>query len=189
MGVPVPHIALSLSGCLSKRNPARAARGEARGHRSVLAQKPLLMYRLLFLVLEVTSVWCVSPDRGLSPMCLRCCGYIPVEFRSMALRCGHAGHRRAHNTMTVALCVVCASPRGVCVHRRRACPHRNDVGPWCTAGANCVATALGTMVLRGCVCVCGNRGRRTHNGYPEDRGGLWVRVRFGRSSCICVSLR
>ena len=82
--------------------------------------------------------------------------------------------------MALALCVVCALPLGVGVDRRRACPHRRDVGPWCTAGANGVATVLGTMVVRG--CVCGNRGRRTHNGYPEDRGGLGVRVRFGCTS-------
>ena len=40
--------------------------------------------------------------------------------------------------MAMALCIVCASPRGVVVDRRRACPHRRDVGPlvhsrcqWC----------------------------------------------------------
>ena len=37
------------------------------------------------------------------------------------------------------------------------------VGLWC-------ATVLGTMVLR--CCVCGNRGRRAHNGHPEDLRGL-----------------
>ena len=61
---------------------------------------------------------------------------------------------RAHSTMAVALCVVCASPLGVGVDRRRACPHRRDVGPWCTAGVTGVAASLGTMVLRLCVCVC-----------------------------------
>ena len=44
MGVRSPHLALSLSGCLSKRTPARATRGEARGHRSGLAQNALSMY-------------------------------------------------------------------------------------------------------------------------------------------------
>ena len=41
MGVPLPHLVLPLSGCLSRQ-------GEARGHRSVLAQNPLLMHPLLF---------------------------------------------------------------------------------------------------------------------------------------------
>ena len=49
--------------------------------------------------------------------------------------------------MALALCVVCASPRGVGVDRRRACrPHRRDVGAWWTAGVNGGATFLGTMV-------------------------------------------
>ena len=55
--------------------------------------------------------------------------------------------------MGLVLCVVCASPIGVGVDRRRACPHRRDVGPWWTADVNGVATVVGTMVLRGCVCV------------------------------------
>ena len=46
MGVPLPHLALPLSGCLIRRTPTRATRGEARGHRSALAQNPLLMYPL-----------------------------------------------------------------------------------------------------------------------------------------------
>ena len=48
MGVPLPHLVLPLSGCLSRRTPTRATRGEARGHRSVLAQNHLLMHPLLF---------------------------------------------------------------------------------------------------------------------------------------------
>ena len=39
-----------------------------------------------------------------------------------------------------------------------------------------------------CEVVCGNRGRRTHNGYPRRPGRVWwMRVRFGGSSwCSCV---
>ena len=48
MGVLLPHLVLPLSGCLSRRTPTRATRGEARGHRSVLAQNPLFMHPLLF---------------------------------------------------------------------------------------------------------------------------------------------
>ena len=40
MGVPLPHLVLP--------TPTRATRGEARGHRSALAQNSLLMYPLLF---------------------------------------------------------------------------------------------------------------------------------------------
>ena len=59
MGVPLPHLVLPLSGCLSRRTPTRATRGEARGHRSVLAQNSLLMYPSLFLPSDRSSVWCV----------------------------------------------------------------------------------------------------------------------------------
>ena len=48
MGVPLPHLVLPLSGCLSRRTPTRATRGDARGHRSVLAQNPLFMHPILF---------------------------------------------------------------------------------------------------------------------------------------------
>ena len=61
-----------------------------------------------------------------------------------------------HTARLLWLCVcVCWSSiaGGVGVDRRRACPHRRDVGPWCTACVNGVATVLGTLVLRGCVCV------------------------------------
>ena len=48
MGVPLPHLVLPLSGCLSRRTPTRATRDDARGHRSALAQNSLLMCPLLF---------------------------------------------------------------------------------------------------------------------------------------------
>ena len=59
MGVPLPHLVLSLSGCLSRRTPTRATRGEARGHRSVLAQNPLLTHPFFFISLDLSSIWCV----------------------------------------------------------------------------------------------------------------------------------
>ena len=73
--------------------------------------------------------------------------------------------------MALALCVVCALPVGVGVDRRRTCPHRRDVGPWCTVGVNGAATVYGTMVLRGCVCVAIAVVAPTMV-TPEDRGGL-----------------
>ena len=80
MGVPLPHLVLPLSGCLNRRTPTKATRSEARGHRSVLAQNPLLMHPLLFsfLGLVVGSV-CPREMVEWSPMCLRCCGYTPCR--------------------------------------------------------------------------------------------------------------
>ena len=47
----------------------------------------------------------------------------------MALLCGHVGRRRAPSTVGPGCVgVVCASRRDVGVDRRRACPHRRDVG-------------------------------------------------------------
>ena len=98
----------------------------------------------------------------------------PAWCRPMVLLCGHVGRRRAHSTMALALCVVCASPLGVGVDRRRACPHRRDVGPWYTAGANGGATLLGAMVpARLCVSTAVVGPTMVT---PEGRGGLGVRV-------------
>ena len=89
--------------------------------------------------------------------------------------------------MALALCVVCASPRGVGVDRRRACPHRRDVVAvvhsmcqWCRdpLGHNGYAR----------LCVCRNRGRRVHNGYTRGSGrvgGMRVRC-VGVPWCIWV---
>ena len=162
MGVPYLH--------LVSPTPTRATRGEARGHRSVFAQNPLFMHPPVPFLWNYRRSGVSSPYGELVSMCLRCCGCSPAWFRQMALLCGHVGHRRAHSTMALALCVVCESRLGVGVDRRRACPHRRDVGPWSTAGANGVSTLLGTMVLRG--YVCRNRGRRAHIGYPRLSGGL-----------------
>ena len=70
MGVPLPHLVLPLSGCLSRHTPTRATRGEARGHRSVLAQNSLLMYPLLFLPLDWSSARCVLARWWTGPHCL-----------------------------------------------------------------------------------------------------------------------
>ena len=59
MGVPLPHLVLPLSGCLGRRTPTRATRGEARGHRPVLAQNMLFMPPFFFLSLDLSSIWCV----------------------------------------------------------------------------------------------------------------------------------
>ena len=111
MGVPLPHLVLPLSGCLSRHTSARATRGEARGHRSALAQNSLLMYPLLFPSFGlVVGLVCPRHMVDWCPLCLRCCGCIPAWCCTMALHCGHVGRRRAHSTMALVLCLVCASP-------------------------------------------------------------------------------
>ena len=110
MGVPLPHLVLPLSGCLSRRTPARATRGKARGHRSVLAQNPLMMHPLLFLLLDLSSVWCALATWWIGPnvialLWLHSC---LVSFdRATLWTCGSL---TAHSAMALALCVVCASP-------------------------------------------------------------------------------
>ena len=91
MGVPLPHLVLPLPGCLSRRTPTKAKRGDARGHKPALAQNPLLKHPFCFFRWTGRRPGVSSPDGGLAPLCLRCCGYIPVGCRSIALLCGHVG--------------------------------------------------------------------------------------------------
>ena len=51
-----------------------------------------------------------------------------------------------------SVCCLCIA-LGVGVDRRRACPHRRDVGSWCIAGVNDVATVLEQWFCE-VVCVC-----------------------------------
>ena len=118
-------------------------------------------------------------------MCLRCCGCTLPGFTrwryfvDMWVAEGHTAR------WPLALCAVCASRRCAGVDRRRACPHRRDVGPWYTAGVNGVATVVGTMVLRGCVCVWQSR-----SSDPQSIGSVKfgkMKVRFGGSPWrMCV---
>ena len=171
MGVPLPHLVLPLSGCLSGRTPTRATRGEARGHRSVLAQNPLLMHPSFFLSLDLSSVCCVLARWwiGLGVFALLWVHSCLVSPDGVTLwTCGSPKGTQHDGPGSVwCLCIAL----GVGVDRRRACPHRRDVRPWCTAGANGVATVLGTMVLRGCVCVAVAVAGPTMV-TPDDRGGL-----------------
>ena len=115
----MPHLVLPLSGCLNRRTPTRATRGEARGHRSVLAHNLLLTYPPFFFSLWACRLSGVSPtDGGLAQMCLLCCGSIPAGCRSIASLCGHVGRRRAHSAIVRVVCVCClfiASRCGVAV--------------------------------------------------------------------------
>ena len=121
MGVPLPHLVLPLSGRLSRHTPARATRGEARGHRSALARNSLLMYPLLF------------PSFGLV-VGLVCPRHMVDWPNVFALLCRDVG------------------------------------GAWYTAGANCGATVLGTMVpARLCVSIAVVQPTLVT---PDGRGGL-----------------
>ena len=94
----MPHLVLPLSGCLSRRTPTRATRGEARGHRSALAQNSLLMLPPSFSFLWTCRRSGVSsPHGGLPPMCLRCCAPIVMPLPSLGhRRCCVAGLARGH---------------------------------------------------------------------------------------------
>ena len=95
MGVPLLHLVLP-----------RATRGEARGHRSALAQNPLLMPPFFSFLWACRRSGVSSPHGGLVPLCFRCCGCFPVWFRSVAFPYGHVGRRRTHCTMTLVVCVL-----------------------------------------------------------------------------------
>ena len=90
------------------------------------------------------------------------------------------------STMALALCVVCASPRDVGADRRRACPHRRDVGPLVHSRCQWWCDPLGNN--GSCEVVCVNRGRSTHIGYPRWSGRVGrVRVRsFDIPWWVCV---
>ena len=107
-----------VSPCLTSCCLCRATRGEARGHRSGLAQNSLLMYPSFFLPLDWSSVCCVLALWWTGPHCLcaAVAAFLPGFVRSRFL-----------------------------------------MDMWVAEGH--------TARLRG--CVCGNRGRRAHHGYPR----------------------
>ena len=91
--------------------------------------------------------------------------------------------------MTLTVCVVCASPRGVGVDRRRACPHRRDVGSWYTARCQWCRDRLGHNGPASlCVCVAIAVVGPTMV-IPQDRGKLVMIARFGCTFGVFVSLR
>ena len=128
MGVPLPHLVLPLSGCLSRHTPTRATRGEARGHRSVLAQNPFVdAPPFFFFPCTCRRSGVSSPDGGLVP-------------NVIALL-------RLHS------CLV--SPDGFTLWTCGSPKDSQHDGP----GSVC--------------CLCGNRGRRAHNGFPLRIGEAW----------------
>ena len=166
MGVPLPHLVLPLSGCLSRRTPTRATRGKARGHRSVLAQNSLFIHPSFFLSLDLSSVWCVlamwwSGPNVVALLWLHSC---LVSSDGVTLwTCGSpTGTQHDGLGSVCCLCIAlrcgCRPASGMSTPSRcRALVHSRC--QWCRdrIGQNGFAR----------LCVCGNRGRRAHNGYPR----------------------
>ena len=152
MGVPLPHLVLPLSGCLSRRTPTRATRGEARGHRSVLAQNPLFMNPFFFIYLDLSSAWCVLAKWWNGPQCV---GAAVAAFLPGVVRSHHFVDMwvaEGHTARWPWICVLFVHRLAVLVKTGAGHVHTVAMsGSWCTAGVNGVATLSGTMVLRGCV--------------------------------------
>ena len=161
MGVPLHHLVLPVSGCLSRRTPTRATRGEARGHRSVLAQNSLFMppppsFSVLW---TCRRPGVFSPYGGLDPMWLRCCGSIPAWFRRSRYFV-YLWVAEGHTARWPWLCVLfvhrprcgCRPASGMSTPSRcRPLVHSKRQG-WCyPLGKN-----------GSCEVVSVNRGRRTH---------------------------
>ena len=152
MGVPSPHIVLPLSGCLSRRTPTRATRGEARGHRSVFAQNPLLMYPLLFVSWGWMSAWCALARWWTGPHCV--CAAV-VTFLSGVVRwcpfaCMWVDEKTTARLLWLCVCVLFVP--SIAVWASAAVGHVHTVamsgfGP--QPDITGVAPLMGTLALRG----------------------------------------
>ena len=112
-----------------------------------------------------------SPDGGLVPIVFALLWVHPCRAsadRATLWTCGSPKGTQ-HDGPGSVCCLYIAL--GVGVDRRRACPHRRDVGSWCMAGAMMSRQSWEQWFCE-VVCVCGNRGRRAHIGHPDGRGGL-----------------
>ena len=178
MGVPLPHLVLPLSGCLGRRTPARATRGEAMGHRSVLAQNSLFMPPpLLFLSLGLSSIWCVLARwwNGTNVFALLWLQSGLVSFDRVSFwTCGSPTDTQHDDPG----CIFC-----LCIASRCGC--RPASGMSTPSRCRALVHSQMSMVLRPawtqwcCEVVRDNRGRRGHNGYPSGSGRLGGRrVRF-----------
>ena len=170
MGVPLPHLVLPLSGCLIRRTLARATRCEAREHKSVLAHNPLFMCPPFPSFGLVVGLVCRRHMVDWS----QCVCAAVVAFLSGVVRLRYVVDiwvADGHTARWPWLCVLsvhrprcgCRPVSGMSTPSRcRGLAHSRF--HWCRGllGHNGSATM--------CVCVCGNRGRRTHNGYPRGSG-------------------
>ena len=151
MDVPLPHLVLPLPGCLSRRTPTRATRGEARGHRSVLAQNPLLMYPFFFVRVDLSSVWCVLAIWWTGPnvvalLWLHSC--LVSSDRVTLWTCGSPKGTQ-HDGPGPVCCLRIASWRGCRPASGMPTPSRC----WTLVHSRCqwCRHRVGTIVLRSCV--------------------------------------
>ena len=172
----MPHLVLPLSGCLSRRTPTRATRGEARGHRSVLSQKPLLMYPLLFAFFGlVVGLVCPRHMAGWSQcVCAAVAAFLPGfdRWRYVVDMWVAEGHTHDGHGSLCCLCIAsrcgCRPASGLLTQSRcRALVHRRC--QWCRdrLGHNGLA--------RLCVCVWQSR----------SSGPQWLSPRVGRLGDNC----
>ena len=92
MGVPLRHLVLPLSGCLSRRTPARATRCEEMGTLVSIRTDPFVdVPPSFFFIWTCRRPGVSSRDGGMVPNASAPLGYTPVGFRSVALLCGHVG--------------------------------------------------------------------------------------------------
>jgi len=171
MGVPSPHLVLPLSGCLSRHTPTRATRGEARGHRSVLAQNSLLMYPLLFLPLDWSSARCVLARWWTGSHCL--CAAVGT-FLSGVVRSRYLldmWFAEGHTARLFWLCLRC-----VFIASRCGCRPASGM----STPSRCRASAHNQMSVALCpscaqwLCefAIDDQSGRTTMVTPADRGGL-----------------
>ena len=185
----MPHLVLPLSGCLSRRTPTRATRGEARGHRSVLAHNSLLMSPLLFLPLGLSSVWCVVSRWWTGPHVFALLWFHPswVSFDRVTLwTCGSP--KGTQRDCSGCVCVVFTHRLAVWVSVDVG--HAHTVA-MCGCGVRPDVSGVAPSWAQWlCEVVVGNRGRRATMVTPTGREGVGKRgydsVAFLR---VFVSLR
>ena len=186
MGVPLPHLVLPLSECLSRRTPTRATRGEARGHRSVLAQNSLLMYPLLFLSLDLSSICCVLAIwwAGTHVFALLWLHSCLVSFDGVTLWTCGSPKGTQHDGPGCACCLCIASRCGCRPASGMSTPSR------CRALVHSQMSMVSRPSWAQWFCEVGGWQSRSSGPQwlPQRVGGLGrMRVRFGCISwCICV---
>ena len=114
-GCPLASPRVAIVGVLEQAHPDKGNTRWGKGTQVIISTEPFVdVPHLSPFLWTCRRPGVSSPYGGRVPMCLRCCGCIPAWCCPMALHCGHAGRRKAHSTIALLLCVVCASP-SVCV--------------------------------------------------------------------------
>ena len=181
----MPHLVLPLSGCLSRRTPTRATRGEAMWTQVSISTEPFADVPPSLFPWACRRSVVSSPHSGLVPMCLRCCLHsCLVSFDRVSLWTCGSPKGTQHDDLG---CVCC-----LCLASRCGCRPASGVST--PSRCRALVHSQTPMVLRPfwaqwlCEVVCGNRGRRGHNGDPSGSGSFGrMRVRCGCTYlCICV---